>query len=86
MRSAFLNAVTEADVAAVARSLLTKTLAGDMEAARLFLSYAVGKPAAVVDPDTLDLAEMGLLLRYPADVYAQQAIMEGVRCRRTWRL
>jgi hypothetical protein len=79
MRSAFLNAVSEADVAAVARSLLKKAQAGDVEAARLYLSYALGKPAAVVEPDTLDLDEMGLLLRYPADECEQQAMMEGAR-------
>jgi hypothetical protein len=78
MRSAFLNAVSEADVAAVVRSLLRRALNGDVDAARLFLSYSLGKPAAVVEPDTLDLDEMGLLLRYPAAEFEQRAIMEGV--------
>ena len=85
MRSAFLNAVTEADVAAVARSLLTKTLAGDVEAARLFLSYAVGKPAPSWTRTRWTSASSASFSATPPTC-AQQAIMEGVRARRTWRV
>lgn len=81
MRSAFLNAVSEADLAALARSLLTKAQAGDAEAARLFLSYALGKPAPVVNPDTLDLDEFGLLLKYPIDEGMKRTLLEGLRRR-----
>jgi hypothetical protein len=65
MRTAFLNAITEEDVAKVAQWLLNMALGGDVEAARLFLSYALGKPAAVVEPDELNIHEISLLFRTP---------------------
>jgi hypothetical protein len=76
-RTAFLGAVSEADIAAVAAKLLELAKAGDLAAAQLFLSYAVGKPAPSVNADTLDLEEMGLLLRYPASEIEQHALLEG---------
>jgi len=42
---------------------LAKT--GDMAATKLLLQYQVGKPAATVDPDTLDLQELALFQRGP---------------------
>jgi hypothetical protein len=61
LRSAFLDAVSDEDVAALARRLKDLAMAGDMAAATLFLSYALGKPAKVVDVDRLDLHEFALL-------------------------
>jgi hypothetical protein len=53
--------VTDADVAAVARKLQELAMSGDMAAATLYLSYALGKPVKVVDVDRLDLDEFALL-------------------------
>jgi hypothetical protein len=61
LRSAFLNAVTDAEVAAVARKLADLAVSGDVQAAALFLSYAVGKPTVAMNPDALDLNEFALL-------------------------
>ena len=66
MRSAFLDAVSAEGVQALARKLLAQALAGDVQAAQLFLAYAVGKPAPAADPDALDLAEWQLLARSPS--------------------
>jgi hypothetical protein len=60
LRSAFLDAVTDADVAAVARKLQDLAMAGDVAAATLYLSYALGKPVKVVDVDRLDLDELSI--------------------------
>ena len=57
LRKAFLESVTTADIAAIAAALLAKAKEGDVAAAKLVLSYAVGKPEATVDPDRLDLDE-----------------------------
>jgi hypothetical protein len=65
MRTAFLNAVSEKDVADLARSLLARAKDGDIAAAQLFLVYSLGKPAAMKDPDELDLEEFELMLRRP---------------------
>jgi hypothetical protein len=61
LRSAFLDAITDADVAAVARKLQELAMAGDVAAATLYLSYALGKPVKVVDVDRLELDEFALL-------------------------
>ncbi len=60
-RSAFLNAISDNDIAAVARKLAELATAGDVQAAALFLSYAVGKPHPAVNPDRLDLDEFSIV-------------------------
>ncbi len=65
LRSALLAAVTEQAVAAVAQELLRQAKEGNLAAAKLLLSYTLGKPAAAVDPDTLDLHEFELFRRLP---------------------
>src|SRR5205823_145322 len=66
LRSALLSALTPQDVEAVAQEVLRQAKEGNLAAARLLLSYALGKPAAAVDPDTLDLHEFGLYRARPA--------------------
>ena len=57
MRQALLDTVTVEDLQAIVRQLLHKAKEGDVSAARLVLSYALGKPDRVVDPDALDCHE-----------------------------
>ena len=57
LRQAMLDAVTAEDLQAIMRQLSQKAQQGDVPAARLVLSYTVGKPDKPVDPDTLDLHE-----------------------------
>jgi hypothetical protein len=57
LRKAFLESVTPEDIAAVVAALLARAKEGDVAAAKLVLTYAVGKPEATVDPDRLDLDE-----------------------------
>src|SRR5262249_8322838 len=45
------------DVRAVAHKLVEQAKAGDAAAAKLLLAYVVGRPAAPVNPDTLDMEE-----------------------------
>jgi hypothetical protein len=61
-----LDVVTPDEIRAVATRLLELAKDGDVAASRLVLSYAIGKPSASADPDTLDLAEWHL--------FRQQAI------------
>jgi hypothetical protein len=65
LRSAMLASVTEEDLGAVARELVRQAREGNLAAAKLLLSYTLGKPAQAVDPDTLDLHEWGLYQRLP---------------------
>jgi hypothetical protein len=57
LRRALIESITEEDIRAVAARLLEGAKAGDVAAARLLLSYAIGKPGDCVDPDTLDRQE-----------------------------
>jgi hypothetical protein len=65
LRCALLAALTPQDIEAVAQELLRQAKEGSLPAARLLLSYTLGKPAPAVDPDTLDLHEFGLYQRLP---------------------
>jgi hypothetical protein len=68
LRKAFYDATTEDEVKAVALKLAEMAKAGDLEAARLFLSYAVGPPPSeAADPDRLDLHELELLEDFPSE-------------------
>ncbi len=57
LRQALLDTVTVEDLQAIVRQLLHKAKEGDVSAARLVLSYAIGKPDKAVDPDSLDRHE-----------------------------
>src|SRR6516165_9805122 len=56
-RKAFCEAVSHQDLVEIARALKDRAKSGDVAAAKLVLAYVVGKPADVVEPDTLDLQE-----------------------------
>src|SRR5688500_362353 len=55
LRQAMLDAVSAEDMREVIDALKGKAKQGDVAAIKLLLSYTVGKPAPVADPDTLDL-------------------------------
>jgi hypothetical protein len=57
--------VTDEDVAAVARRLHHLAMLGDVQAAQVYLSYAIGKPRPAVEPDRLDLDEVALWREAP---------------------
>jgi len=76
LRCALLSAVTAQDIAAVAQALLRQAKEGNLAAARLLLSYTLGKPAAAVDPDTLDAQEWEGYRRVP-DPGPEAAAMIG---------
>jgi hypothetical protein len=65
LRQALLAAVTAEDLEAVARRLVARAREGDTAAAKLLLSYTLGKSAAAVDPDTLDVQEWQLYRQRP---------------------
>jgi hypothetical protein len=65
LRTAFVTAITEEDLEAIARALARQAQEGNTTAAKLLLAYGLGRPAATVDPDTLDLQEWELYRRLP---------------------
>jgi hypothetical protein len=60
MRQAVLDAVSEDDVRAIMAALVGQAKGGDVAAARVVLQYAVGKPAAAVEPDRVEIEEWRL--------------------------
>jgi hypothetical protein len=77
-RKALLDAVSDEDVATVGRKLKEMALAGDVAAAKVLLSYVVGKPAPTADPDRLDLDELAVLMAGPLKLELVAQAFEGV--------
>lgn len=63
LRQAFLAAATPEKLRQLADKVFEQALAGDLAAAKLFLSYNLGRPGEVVDPDGLDASEWELSKR-----------------------
>ena len=57
LRQAALDAITPEDIRATLDALKKKALEGDVPAAKLLLSYTIGKPTHAENPDTLDQQE-----------------------------
>ena len=62
LRKALLNAVTEEDMQRLARKLLEQALEGNTAAAKLLLTYVLGKPTEMPDPDRLNLDDYRILI------------------------
>ena len=57
LRRAMLLAVSVEDIAAILKAMIEKAKEGNVQAAKLVLSYALGKPEKVQDPDREDAHE-----------------------------
>ena len=57
LRQALLDSVSPADMQAVAKSLIQSATDGNVPAAKLLLSYAIGKPQPAPEPDRMDADE-----------------------------
>jgi hypothetical protein len=77
LRTALIETVTEEDMRFIAEQLVVIARLGDLAAIKLLFQYVLGKPAAAVDPDTLDLHELDLYRRGPS---AQE--VHDVACQR----
>jgi hypothetical protein len=58
LRKALINTVTEKDIADIIRRLIASAVSGDVAAARLVLSYAIGKPTPAHNPDQMNISEL----------------------------
>jgi hypothetical protein len=76
MRKALCDAVSEEDLRQIAEALKRKAKEGDVAAARLVLSYVVGRPEATVDPDTLDEQELRQYLGQPDLAAAMPGVLQ----------
>jgi hypothetical protein len=78
LRRVLSMAVSDEDIEAVAHVLLEKAKAGDVAAARLLLSYAIGQPTAAVDPDTLDQQEWAIFRQVPVPAPEVERLLHDV--------
>src|SRR5258708_6790573 len=65
LRKVLLETFTEQELRTVAGQLLVKAKRGALAATKLLFQYVLGKPAATVDPDTVDVQEVELYRRAP---------------------
>jgi hypothetical protein len=66
LRSTLLECLTEERVKVLGEKLFAAAAAGDWVACELLFKYCLGKPAAAVNPDTLDLDEFRQLIGGPS--------------------
>src|SRR5947209_5063675 len=78
LRQAFLDAVTPEDMQEIARRLIMEARLGNMTAAKLVLSYVLGKPPAAQNPDTLDQEECQQYQQGPTNQDMEQAVQDKV--------
>jgi hypothetical protein len=72
LQAALIGSVTEEDMRSIAEQLVVSARMGDLGAVKLLFQYVLGKPAAAVDPDTLDLQELELYRRGPSPQEVQE--------------
>jgi hypothetical protein len=78
LRNAFCRGLTEEDVEAIAATLIAKARDGNVAAAKVVLSYGIGKPTEAVNPDTLDMQEWDVYRKSPVSLDDLRGIVEGI--------
>jgi hypothetical protein len=76
LRRALVNSVSRADIEAIGQRIVALAMDGDMAAAKLLFAYVIGKPADVVDPDTLDVQEWQTFCQKPVQPSAVTRLMD----------
>jgi hypothetical protein len=66
LRKVMLECVTDKEMEIIVCELVIQAKMGNLAAIKLLFQYILGKPAAVVDPDTLDHQEVDLFRSAPA--------------------
>jgi len=78
LRAAFLSVATPEGLRQLGETMLKAALGGDWVAAKLLLSYVIGKPEAGISPDRLDLDEWHLLNASPTRAEVALALLDLV--------
>src|SRR5262249_36050440 len=86
LRKALAECISEDDVMDLGRSLYLAARNGDWVAAKLLLSYVIGKPAPPADPDTLEANEWGVFKALPVSPPDLEAVMGGMQAKRPNRM
>lgn len=78
LRSAVLDALSPDDLKEIIRRMIEAAKEGDVAAARIVLAYTVGKPAATVDPDAVDVGEWQLWQQMAVNVQVLTGLLQAV--------
>jgi hypothetical protein len=88
LRRAAIQGTSERDVEDVLAALKCRAQTGDVTAARLWLAYTIGQPAASADPDTLDAHELQVRRQGASTAEDLKALFEtlpaSVVCELAW--
>jgi hypothetical protein len=72
------EAVSEDDMREIVQVMKQRAKEGDVAAAKLIFSYTVGRPAEMVNPDTLDDEEMRQYLRQPELAAGMPGVLQTI--------
>src|SRR6202158_1636747 len=78
LRSILLETVTDEELRIVAGQLMVKAKFGDLAAIKLLFQYVLGKPAATVNPDAVNVEEVELYRRAPEHATMQEILKARV--------
>src|SRR5262249_36579291 len=81
LRKALADCVSEEAIMDLGRSLYLAARNGDWVAAKLLLSYIIGKPAPPADPDTLEAHEWGVFKALPVNGQDVSALLGGLQAK-----
>jgi hypothetical protein len=81
LRKALAACISEDDVMDLGRSLYLAARNGDWVAAKLLLTYVIGKPAPPADPDTLEAHEWGVFKALPVNNEDVTALLGGLQAK-----
>src|ERR1700687_3237846 len=78
LRAILVETVTDEELRIVAGQLMVKAKFGDLAAIKLLFQYVLGKPAATVNPDAVNVEEVELYRRAPQHTTMQELLKERV--------
>src|SRR5262249_3614461 len=78
LRAAVVNFVTEEDLKHIVFKLMMMAESGNLQAMKLLFQYVIGKPAAAVDPDRLDVDEWRAMQEQSRPVQEMAQVMNGL--------
>jgi hypothetical protein len=81
LRKALAACISEDDIMDLGRSLYLAARNGDWVAAKLLLSYVIGKPAPPPDPDTLEEHEWKVFKALPVNGEDVTALLGGLQAK-----
>src|SRR5580698_7318705 len=81
MLQVFRDAITEDEILQICRMLFVKAVGGDVSAAKIILSYKIGKPLPAHHPDTIDRDEWDHYQQDAMNLDEMKTVLSGLPTR-----